>query len=114
VEVEDGARLFLDGVLLASSPSCGAQTLTASVEVVQGYHYYRLEYFEVTGSAAAIWSYQGPDTSDMMVVTWSGILGVVPSTVLRYSPDTLVPYEGQVQLRGTTRGRLEIYHNHQW
>ena len=27
-------------------------------------------------SAAAIWSYQGPDTSDMMVVTWSGILGV--------------------------------------
>ncbi|CAJ1342855.1 unnamed protein product [Effrenium voratum] len=106
VEVEDGARLFLDGVLLASSPSCGAQTLTASVEVVQGYHYYRLEYFEVTGSAAAIWSYQGPDTSDMMVV--------VPSTVLRYSPDTLVPYEGQVQLRGTTRGRLEIYHNHQW
>ena len=35
-----------------------------------------------------------------MTVPWQGVqanrnLEVVPSTVLRYSPDTLVPYEGQ-------------------
>lgn len=106
VNVEDGARLLVEKVLVAASAACGAQTLTASLELVQGYHYFELQYFEVTGNAAAILSYQGPDTSNVMTV--------IPSSVLRYSPDTLVPTEGQVQLRGITSGRLEIYHNHQW
>ena len=40
VDVEDGARLLVEKVLLAASAACGAQTLTASLELVQGYHYF--------------------------------------------------------------------------
>ena len=51
-------------------------------------------------NAGAILSYSGPDTNDLMTVPWQEVeanrsLEVVPSSVLRYSPDTLVPYEGQ-------------------
>lgn len=40
VDVEDGARLLVEKVLVAASAACGAQTLTASLELVQGYHYF--------------------------------------------------------------------------
>lgn len=40
VEVEDGARLLIEKVLVSASAACGAKTLTASLELVQGYHYF--------------------------------------------------------------------------
>ena len=40
VEVEDVARLLIEKVLVAASAACGAKTLTASLELVQGYHYF--------------------------------------------------------------------------
>ena len=40
VQVEDGARLFVEKILVAASAACGVQTLTASMELVQGYHYF--------------------------------------------------------------------------
>ncbi len=40
VEVEDGARLLIEKVLVAASAACGAKTVTASLELVQGYHYF--------------------------------------------------------------------------
>lgn len=40
VEVEDGARLLIEKVLVSASAACGAKTLTASLELVHGYHYF--------------------------------------------------------------------------
>lgn len=40
VEVDDGARLLVEKNLLVASTTCGAQTLTASLAMAQGYHYF--------------------------------------------------------------------------
>ena len=50
VEVEDGARLLIEKVLVSASAACGAKTLTASLELVQGYHY-----FESLALAQLLW-----------------------------------------------------------
>ena len=53
VEVEDGARLLIEKVLVSASAACGAKTLTASLELVQGYHYF--ESLLLCGFAQLLW-----------------------------------------------------------
>ena len=40
VQVDDAVRLFIEQGLILASATCGSQTLTASLELVEGYHYF--------------------------------------------------------------------------
>ncbi|MEZ6126918.1 MAG: LamG-like jellyroll fold domain-containing protein [Planctomycetaceae bacterium] len=65
---DDGSRLYVDGRLVIENGGLHAMLeVSGQVNLTAGYHDIRVEYFENTGNAGAILSYQQPGTSKTVI-----------------------------------------------
>jgi hypothetical protein len=66
---DDGSFLWIDGNLVVNNGGLhGPESQSGTVELAEGFHSIRVEFFENSGGAVCMAKYSGPDTTDVEVL----------------------------------------------
>ncbi|MGA2498363.1 MAG: autotransporter-associated beta strand repeat-containing protein, partial [Tepidisphaeraceae bacterium] len=103
---DDGSQIYLDGSLAVNNNfnhGVDGQLPYATTYLTAGYHTMVERYYNGTGSAAAVTSYQGPDTGNTQV-----LVGSIPGSVIIPAAELPVAaFSNAVSLTGGTTSTID-------
>ncbi len=102
---DDGSQLFIDGVAVVTNNS-NTTTTSAATTLSAGVHAFEVRYYQGSGGANQVISYNGPDSSNATVFI-PGAASLSASGLFQYAPGSTATFTNNVTINSGITGTID-------